>query len=159
MLAATFGYGPYYLYAQSGFARYLQLRRELAVTVVRNAKLRAENERLFREAESLRQLFTLPAEAWPQRLKTQPLTLMGSRLALWRWGQFRVREGRLGPEPRRLWEDRLLASGTSELLFEYALRHARSQPREIAEGDSNDRAPELSGGKYRGFPPLSENAR
>ena len=54
MLAATFGYGPYYLYAQSGFARYLQLRRDVAATEVRNAKLRAENERLVREAEALR---------------------------------------------------------------------------------------------------------
>jgi cell division protein FtsB len=54
MLAATFGYGPYYLYARSGLARYLQLRRELAVTEVRNAHLRAENERLQREAEALR---------------------------------------------------------------------------------------------------------
>jgi cell division protein FtsB len=53
-LAATFGYGPYYLYANSGFARYLQLRRELAATQVRNARLRAENERLGREAEALR---------------------------------------------------------------------------------------------------------
>ena len=52
MLAATFGYGPYYLYAQSGFARYLQLRRDVAATEVRNAKLRAENERLVREAET-----------------------------------------------------------------------------------------------------------
>jgi len=78
----------------------------------------------WREAESLRRLFTLPAEAWPQALQTQPLTLLGSRLALWRWGQARVRDGRLGPEPRRLWEDRLLTSGASGLLFEYALRHA-----------------------------------
>jgi len=55
VLAATFGYGPYYLYyAQSGVARYLQLRRELGVTEARNARLRAENERLFREAEALR---------------------------------------------------------------------------------------------------------
>jgi cell division protein FtsB len=54
MLAATFGYGPYYLYAQSGFARYLQLRRDVAATEIRNAKLRSENERLFREAEALR---------------------------------------------------------------------------------------------------------
>ena len=54
VLAATFGYGPYYLYAQSGFARYLQLRRDLAATEARNANLRAENERLFREAEALR---------------------------------------------------------------------------------------------------------
>lgn len=53
-LAATFGYGPYYLYARSGFARYLQLRRDLAVTEQRNTRLRAENERLLREAEALR---------------------------------------------------------------------------------------------------------
>jgi cell division protein FtsB len=54
MLAATFGYVPYHLYARSGFARYLQLRRDLAVTQTRNARLRTENERLSREAESLR---------------------------------------------------------------------------------------------------------
>jgi cell division protein FtsB len=54
MLAATFGYGPYYLYARSGFARYLQLRRDLATTEARNTRLRAENERLLREAEALR---------------------------------------------------------------------------------------------------------
>jgi cell division protein FtsB len=54
MLAATFGYGPYYLYARSGFARYLQLRRDVAATETRNARLRAENERLQREAEALR---------------------------------------------------------------------------------------------------------
>ena len=54
VLAATFGYGPYYLYARSGFARYLQLRHELGATEARNTRLRAENERLFREAEALR---------------------------------------------------------------------------------------------------------
>jgi len=54
VLAATFGYGPYYLYAQSGFARYLQLRRDLVTTQARNAHLRAENQRLAREAEALR---------------------------------------------------------------------------------------------------------
>jgi cell division protein FtsB len=53
-LAATFGYGPYYLYANSGFARYLQLRRDLSAVQLRNARLRAENERLAREAEALR---------------------------------------------------------------------------------------------------------
>jgi cell division protein FtsB len=53
-LAATFGYGPYYLYANSGFARYLQLRRDLDTMQARNARLRAENERLAREAEALR---------------------------------------------------------------------------------------------------------
>jgi len=53
-LAATFGYGPYYLYANSGFARYLQLRRDLAAMEARNARLRAETQRLAREAEALR---------------------------------------------------------------------------------------------------------
>ncbi len=54
LLAATFGYGPYYLYARSGFARYLQLRRDLEATQAKNAKLRIEVDRLSREAEALR---------------------------------------------------------------------------------------------------------
>jgi cell division protein FtsB len=54
LLAATFGYGPYYLYAQSGFARYLQLRRDLAATQVKNARLGVEVDRLVREADALR---------------------------------------------------------------------------------------------------------
>lgn len=54
LLAATFGYGPYYLYARSGFARYLQLRRELATTQAKNQRLRLQVERLSREAEALR---------------------------------------------------------------------------------------------------------
>jgi cell division protein FtsB len=54
LLAATFGYGPYYLYAQSGFARYLQLRRDLAAVQAKNARLRVAVERLSREADSLR---------------------------------------------------------------------------------------------------------
>ena len=54
MLAATFGYGPYYLYARSGFARYLQLRRDLTATQAKNSHLRAENEKLAREVEALR---------------------------------------------------------------------------------------------------------
>ena len=54
-LAATFGYGPYYLYyANSGIARYLQLRRDLAAMEARNARMRAENQRLAREATALR---------------------------------------------------------------------------------------------------------
>jgi cell division protein FtsB len=54
LLAATFGYGPYYLYARSGFARYLQLRKDLVVTQAKNARLRIEVDRLSREAEALR---------------------------------------------------------------------------------------------------------
>ncbi len=54
LLAVTFGYVPYHLYARSGFARYLELRRDLAAAQMRNARLRAENERLMHEAEALR---------------------------------------------------------------------------------------------------------
>ncbi|MGD0839493.1 MAG: septum formation initiator family protein [Polyangia bacterium] len=54
LLAATFGYGPYYLYARSGFARYLELRRELISIQGKNQKLRLQVERLAREAFALR---------------------------------------------------------------------------------------------------------
>ena len=53
-LAAIFGYGPYHLYMNSGFARYLQLRGDLTAMQARNARLRADNERLAREASALR---------------------------------------------------------------------------------------------------------
>ena len=53
-LALTFGYVPYHLYARSGYGRYLELRRDLAAAKTRNARLRAENERLAREVEALR---------------------------------------------------------------------------------------------------------
>jgi cell division protein FtsB len=48
------GYVPYHVYARSGLARTLQLRRDLAGLRARNAEVRGENERLLREAEALR---------------------------------------------------------------------------------------------------------
>ncbi len=54
LLAFTFGYLPYHLYARSGFARTLQLRKDLAVLRAANARLHADIERLSREAEALR---------------------------------------------------------------------------------------------------------
>ena len=54
LLAATFGYVPYHLYARSGYARYLELRRDLAAAKSRNTRLRAENDWLAREVEALR---------------------------------------------------------------------------------------------------------
>ena len=48
------GYVPYHVYARSGLARTLQLRRDLDGLRARNADLRGENERLAREAEALR---------------------------------------------------------------------------------------------------------
>jgi cell division protein FtsB len=54
LLAVTFGYVPYHLYARSGYARYRELRRDWATAQIRNARMRAENERLAREVEALR---------------------------------------------------------------------------------------------------------
>jgi len=53
-LAAVFGYGPYHLYARSGLASYLQLRKDVASMQSKNARLNMENDRLLREIESLR---------------------------------------------------------------------------------------------------------
>lgn len=54
LMAATFGYVPYHLYARSGFAKYRELKRDLEAAKLRNARMQAENERLAREVESLR---------------------------------------------------------------------------------------------------------
>jgi cell division protein FtsB len=48
------GYIPYHVYARSGLAHTLQLRRDLSALRARNGELRAENQRLAREAEALR---------------------------------------------------------------------------------------------------------
>jgi cell division protein FtsB len=48
------GYIPYHVYARSGLARTLILRRDLRSLRARNAQLTAENDRLAREAEALR---------------------------------------------------------------------------------------------------------
>jgi cell division protein FtsB len=48
------GYIPYHVYARSGLARTLELRRDLKALRMRNALLAAENDRLAREAQALR---------------------------------------------------------------------------------------------------------
>jgi cell division protein FtsB len=48
------GYIPYHVYSRSGLARTLGLQRDLASIRARNSDLRAENERLTREATALR---------------------------------------------------------------------------------------------------------
>lgn len=53
-LAVTFGYTPYHLYTRSGFARYLELRDDLAEMRRGNDNLQTEISRLQREASSLR---------------------------------------------------------------------------------------------------------
>jgi cell division protein FtsB len=54
LVTFVIGYVPYHVYARSGLARTLQLRRDLAVLRARNVDLRGDNERLAREAEALR---------------------------------------------------------------------------------------------------------
>ena len=54
LLAVTFGYLPYHLYARSGFAQYLRFREDLGRMQADNDKLRAENRRLERDVEALR---------------------------------------------------------------------------------------------------------
>jgi cell division protein FtsB len=54
LVAGALGYVPYHVYARSGLARTLLLRQELAALRARNAVMAAENQRLEREAESLR---------------------------------------------------------------------------------------------------------
>jgi cell division protein FtsB len=53
-MAFVLAYVPYHLYARSGFARTIALRRELAVLRAHNRELAAENEKLARQAEALR---------------------------------------------------------------------------------------------------------
>jgi cell division protein FtsB len=53
LLALTFGYLPYVLYRQSGFANFLRLREDLRSIQAQNVKLRTDNEKLQREIEAL----------------------------------------------------------------------------------------------------------
>ena len=54
VVAFVLAYVPYHLYARSGFARTIALRRDLASLHARNRELAAENERLTRQADALR---------------------------------------------------------------------------------------------------------
>ena len=76
-----------------------------------------------KEAEGLRRLLRVPKEQLLAALKALSLRESGTVLALWRWGQIKVRSGAFDPALRRAWEDRLLAAGPA-LTRGYALRHA-----------------------------------
>ena len=54
LVMLALGYIPYHVYARSGLARTLDLKRDLKGLRARNAQLVAENERLSREAAALR---------------------------------------------------------------------------------------------------------
>ena len=53
-VTSLLAYIPYHVYARSGLARTIALGRDLASLRARNDDLRAENERLAREADGLR---------------------------------------------------------------------------------------------------------
>ena len=84
------------------------------------------------EAEALRRLFRTPTNRIGTALEAVSLHESGTALALWRWGQVQVRNGRFDPALRRSWEDSLLAAGPA-LTRGYALRHALCWA--LAEGD------------------------
>jgi len=54
LVTFALGYVPYHVYARSGLARTLQLRRDLGALRARNVDLRTGNDRLLREADALR---------------------------------------------------------------------------------------------------------
>ena len=54
MVAFVLAYLPYFLYTRSGLGRTLALARDLKTLRARNQELAAENDRLAREAEALR---------------------------------------------------------------------------------------------------------
>ena len=54
LVSFALAYIPYHVYARSGLARTLALRRDLASLRAHNRDLATENERLAREAEALR---------------------------------------------------------------------------------------------------------
>jgi cell division protein FtsB len=54
VVTSLLGYIPYHVYARSGLARTISLRRDLLALRAHNDELSAENERLAREAEALR---------------------------------------------------------------------------------------------------------
>ena len=105
----------------------------------------------WREAESLRRFLQLAPELWAQELKILPLTLSGSRLALWRWGQPRVRAGRMDNPLRRQWEDRLLEKNGPVVVRATALRHALCFALSEADGE---RFAQLKDHLEEGFPEL-----
>lgn len=105
----------------------------------------------WREAESLRRFLQSPPERWASDLNTLPLTLSGSYLSLWRWGQPRVRAGRMDKPLRRQWEDRLLEGNGPGVVRDSALRHALCFALDEADGD---RFAQLKDRLEEGFPEI-----
>ena len=78
----------------------------------------------WREAEGVRRFLRTSRGSWGKNLHALSLARSGSYLALWRWGQAGVREGRMDKPLRLRWEDRLLEEQSPAMVRSYALRHA-----------------------------------
>lgn len=109
----------------------------------------------WREAEAVRRFLRAPSEAG---LETLPLTLSGSYLALWRWGQLRVRDGSLDKPLRMQWEDRLLGGNGPAVVRDSALRHALCFALDEADGDRFTRLKERLEEDFPEFFPPFQNA-
>jgi len=88
----------------------------------------------WREAEGLRRFLQGDPERWASELRALRLTLGGSYLALWRWGQPLVRGGRLDKDLRQQWENKLLEDRGPLVVRESALRHALCFALDEADG-------------------------
>jgi len=101
-----------------------------AATQLRPANPYRRGTPSWKEAEAMRAFLAAPPDRGS--LARLSLALEGSRLALWRWGQAKVRQGALDPAFRQAWEDRLMEVPTDQIHF-YATRHALCFS--LAEGD------------------------
>jgi hypothetical protein len=87
----------------------------------------------WQEADRLRRFLRVPREGWSRDLAKLHLSLSGSYLALWRWGQPKTRSGALDRSLRQAWEDRLLEGSAPVVVKGLAFRHALCFA--LAEGD------------------------
>jgi hypothetical protein len=108
----------------------------------------------WQEAEAVRRFLQAPPERSDEELKTLPMTLSGSYVALWRWGQPRARAGHLTNAQRRAWEDKLLGGSGPSVMRDLALRHALCFA--LAEADL-ERFAHLKDGLEEAFPETFPN--
>ena len=112
----------------------------------------------WREAEAVRRLLSLPPAQWAQALKPLHLTLGGSYLALWRWGQPRARDGRLDKDTRIIWEDKLLGGKGPAVERDLALRHALCFALAAADGERFAQLKDRLENDFPDFFPQFQNA-
>lgn len=90
--------------------------------------------RSWKEAEAVRRFVGAAAKPIEGALQALTLTHGGSYVALWRWGQLKVRKGELTQTLRHRWEERLLDPVSPPVIRDSAMRHAFCFA--LAEADS-----------------------